>query len=138
MKNPVLNEIVVAGWFIVCGCVSGVWYDFFKALRKKGFEKGWMVATEDVAFWVGETTLVYCVLYYANNGVLRWYEFVCTLLGFVLYRCMLSSYFLAVWGNIFTVFTVLVLLVKKFISAVGITVEVLLGKKSNKTNKKQP
>ena len=75
MKNPVASELTVVLWCVVCGCVSGIWYDFFKALRKNGLNSYWIVAIQDVLFWIGETLIIYSAIFYANNGVLRWYEF---------------------------------------------------------------
>ncbi len=113
MKNTLSGELLVVGWCIVCGCISGVWYDFFKTLRKNGFNSYLMVAIEDVLFWLGETVIIYSALFFANNGVLRWYEFFFTLFGFSIYRWLLSSLFIYLWDKVFALFKVITIPFKK-------------------------
>ena len=74
MKNPLIGELIVVAWCMLCGFASGVWYDFFKAIRKTGVNSYLAITVQDVLFWTGETVIVYSVLFFANNGVLRWYE----------------------------------------------------------------
>ena len=104
MKNTFSGEMLVVGWCIVCGFVSGVWYDFFKTLRKIGLDSYIVVAVQDIFFWIGETVIVYSAIFYANNGVLRWYEFFFVIFGFSLYRWLLSPFFICVWNRIFSLF----------------------------------
>ena len=137
MKNPVIDELLVTAWCVVCGCASGVWYDFFKAIRKNGLDSDLLVALEDVLFWVGETILVYLTLYYANNGILRWYEFAFIISGFVVYRWLISNYFLCLWGKILTVFKVIIILMNKLAVKVKKAEVRCLGEFQGENRKKQ-
>lgn len=115
MKNTLSGEMLVVGWCIVCGFVSGVWYDFFKVLRKNGLNSYRMVTVQDVLFWAMETVIIYSALFYANNGVLRWYEFFFVLFGFLVYRWLLSSFFIYLWDKIFSLFKFVYTMLRKTI-----------------------
>lgn len=104
MKNPFTEELVVVLWCVLCGCASGIWYDFFKAIRKTGVNSIFAVTIQDVVFWIAETVLVYSVLFVANDGVLRWYEFFFIAFGFLLYRWLLSELVLFIWRKLFDLF----------------------------------
>ena len=101
MKNPFTEELVVVLWCVLCGCASGIWYDFFKAIRKTGVNSYLAVTIQDAIFWVVETAGVYSVLFIANNGVLRWYEFFFIAFSFMLYRWLLSDIIVLVWEKLF-------------------------------------
>ncbi len=91
MTNPLSKELYIVLCCIVCGELSGIWYDFFKALRKLGINSKIQVMIQDVLFWIGETAIIFFMLFYANNGKLRWYEFFFVVFGFCAYRYLLSK-----------------------------------------------
>ena len=91
MTNPLSKELYIVLCCIVCGELSGIWYDFFKALRKLGLNSKIQVMIQDALFWIGETAIIFFMLFYANNGKLRWYEFFFVVFGFCAYRYLLSK-----------------------------------------------
>ena len=106
MTNPLSQELNIVGCCIVCGCVSGIWYDLFKSLRKYGIDSLWVVGVQDICFWVGEIILIYLSLYYANDAVLRWYEFFFIFFGFVLYRLLISDYVILIYSVVIKIMAV--------------------------------
>lgn len=97
MTNPLSKELFIVLSCIVCGCISGVWYDFFKAIRKCGINSKGAVMVQDGCFWIGETFIIFLTLFYANNANLRWYEFFFVVFGFFSYRYLLSKSVVALW-----------------------------------------
>lgn len=91
MTNPLSKELFIVLCCIVCGCISGIWYDVFKALRKLGFNSKAAVMVQDACFWIGETAIIFYMLFYANNAKLRWYEIFFVIFGFFSYRYLLSE-----------------------------------------------
>ena len=91
MTNPLSKELFIVLCCIVCGVVSGIWYDFFKALRKQGMNSKTAVMIQDGCFWIAETLIVFFMLFYANDAKLRWYEFFFVIFGFFSYRYLLSD-----------------------------------------------
>ena len=90
MTNPISKELFIVLCCIVCGVVSGIWYDFLKALRKQGMNSKTAVMVQDGCFWIVETLIVFFMLFYANDAKLRWYEFFFVIFGFFSYRYLLS------------------------------------------------
>lgn len=101
MTNPLSKELFIVLCCIVCGCISGVWYDFFKAARRCGMNSKAMVMVQDGCFWIGETLIIFLMLFYANDAKLRWYEFFFVIFGFFSYRCLLSEIMIAIWVALF-------------------------------------
>ena len=107
MKNPLSGEILIVVWCVLGGCVSGIWYDLFKALRKTGANSNVAVTFQDVLFWIGETAIIYGVFFVANNGVIRWYEIFFIIFGFALYRWLVSDIALFIWQQLFILIKVI-------------------------------
>lgn len=101
MTNPLSKELFIVLCCIVCGCISGVWYDFFKAVRKCGINSKGAVMVQDGCFWIGETLIIFLMLFYANDAKLRWYEFFFVVFGFFSYRYLLSKITVIIWMVVF-------------------------------------
>ena len=109
MKNPFTEELVVVLWCVLCGCASGIWYDFFKAIRKTGVNSIiscflFFSTIISKPLFLSCVIIVYSVLFVANDGVLRWYEFFFIAFGFLLYRWLLSELIVFIWRKLFDLF----------------------------------
>lgn len=77
-------------WSIVGGMLIGLVYDAFRIKRKAIKTGGFWVFVEDLAYWIIAALIMFCVVYYSNDGEVRGYIFIATIIGVVLYALLLS------------------------------------------------
>ncbi len=89
---------------ILCGILTGFFYDFFKALRKTGKYGGFLTVLADLLFWIIAGGLCTAVLFYIDGLQIRLYRLCTVLIGVILYFSFLSAFFLNVSEKIFKIF----------------------------------
>jgi len=65
-------------------------YDLFRVKRKTIRTKTLGVVIEDFLFWILAALVMFSVVYYSNEGEVRGYIFIGTIIGAVLYALLLS------------------------------------------------
>lgn len=76
---------------VLGGVAIAVIYDIFRITRK-AFKTGSVVTyIEDLVFWLLVAVVMFTMVYYSNEGELRGYLFLGTLLGVVFYALLLSK-----------------------------------------------
>lgn len=74
------------------GMVIGLVYDIFR-IKRRAFKTGvTLTFVEDLLFWVIVAVVMFTTVYYSNEGELRSYLFLGTLLGIILYALLLSKF----------------------------------------------
>jgi len=79
---------------VLAGAVLGVFYDFFRVLRKTLRHKTMATAAEDAIFWLVATLLIFVFLLYTNSGEIRGFTFLGVILGAALYFSTASRFFI--------------------------------------------
>lgn len=78
--------------YSVCGgMVIAFIYDIFRIKRKAVKTRNVFTYIEDFLFWVLVAAVMFAVLYYSNEGEIRGYIFIGTILGAILYILLLSK-----------------------------------------------
>lgn len=67
------------------GFCLGVILDFYHAVKERFSLRGWFVSLLDLCYWFVAAGLIFSLLLYSNWGQLRFYVFLCVLLGIYLY-----------------------------------------------------
>ena len=67
-------------------------YDCLRVLRRTVRHRGWVVAVEDLFYWIGAGFFIFAGLYRQNSGILRGYFFAGMALGMVLYFWGISPF----------------------------------------------
>lgn len=76
---------------IAGGVAIALLYDLFR-IKRRAFKTGnVMTYVEDLVYWLLVAVVMFTVVYYSNEGELRSYLFVGTLIGVVLYALLLSK-----------------------------------------------
>ena len=105
MEFSVTHEAYV----FLCSALAGVFisiiHDIFCAVRKKCADFGMFNDIQDIIFWIIAAIVMFAVVFFANNGEIRWYEFFGVILGAVLYIFTLSRTFLAAFEFILEIFS---------------------------------
>lgn len=66
-------------------------YDIFRVRRKTIKSGNILVYFEDFIYWIIVALVLFAVLYYSNEGEIRGYLIIGTVLGIILYTVLLSS-----------------------------------------------
>lgn len=73
------------------GIVFGLIWEIFRILRRAFVHRGIFVLFEDVAYFIIIAFLYYFLCFAFANGSFRWYSFLCTAIGFVIYLLTLGK-----------------------------------------------
>ncbi len=101
------------------GAALGVFFDFFRILRRSFGSGAVLICLQDLFFWlvVGYATFSFLLRY--CDGRLRWFVFCGELLGWVLFRLTLSGWFVALGSGILTLILRLIAGLIKLIIGLG-------------------
>lgn len=88
MVQELQTFLISAFW----GMVIVFYYDFFRILRGVKRHSTWMTAVEDIVFCLGAGCLVVAVLYFYNQGQVRFFVLLGMGFGILLYNWGISPY----------------------------------------------
>jgi len=77
---------------VLAGAALGIFYDFFRILRRVLRHKTMAIAVEDAIFWLVATLLMFVFLLHANSGEIRGFTFLGVVIGAALYFLTLSQF----------------------------------------------
>lgn len=85
-----MAEIIIqqAELFVISalyGAALGIWYDFFRAVRKKVFHSNRLVHLEDIVFCVSAAAGLFLLFQICNQGRIRFYVLLGLFAGAMLY-----------------------------------------------------
>jgi spore cortex biosynthesis protein YabQ len=90
----VTNQAYIFLISIAGGLAAGLLFDFFRVLRRVIKTSNIITNIQDIIFWVLVTTMIFAIIFFNNDGELRWYEFLGTFIGVLLYSLVISDYFI--------------------------------------------
>jgi len=90
------DQLPVFVSFVVCGIISGAFYDILKIKRRIFAQRFIFLFVDDLIFCTFCTILVIFNAYSFNDGNLKWYEIPFMMMGFVLYRKTASPLFIGI------------------------------------------
>lgn len=86
-ENQFLLHALLMGIFIT------FIYDLLRIFRRVVPHNGFFVSAEDLLFWVYCGGEVFLLMYHESDGTLRWFAVLGALLGMLLYRKLVSPFF---------------------------------------------
>lgn len=104
MDFNVSHEALVFLYSAFGGALIGILRDIFCFFRKNGEKNSIFSDIADIVFWICASVIMFSVIYFANNGTLRWYEFLGVILGTIIYTLTLSRLFLKFFELILAIF----------------------------------
>jgi spore cortex biosynthesis protein YabQ len=87
----VVNQVYTFLYSVVGGAVIAFIYDIFRIKRKAVKTKSLIIQLEDLLFWVIVSIVMLAVIYFSNEGEIRGFIFIGTVLGVILYVVLLSN-----------------------------------------------
>lgn len=83
--------------FLLHALMMGVFitfiYDMFRIFRRVIPHRDFFVSLEDLCFWIYCGGEVFLLMYHESNGTLRWFAVLGALTGMMLYRKLVSPWF---------------------------------------------
>jgi len=86
----VTNQAYVFLCSVAGGIVIAFIYDIFRIKRKAVRTRSLMIQFEDLLFWIIVAVVMFAVVYYSNEGEIRGYIFIGTIIGVILYALLFS------------------------------------------------
>ena len=91
MAFSISNEVFILLYSFMAGIIISFIYDLFRILRKNVHVGILFSNIHDIIFWFLATAVMFFVVFYANNGRLRWYQFLGAFSGSAVYFLTLSK-----------------------------------------------
>ncbi len=91
-----LNQLISFFVFFISGCFIGVIFDIFRVLRKSFKTSDIITYIEDIIFGILTMIIILSSIFKFNNGELRLYIFIATMLGLMFYILLISRFFIKV------------------------------------------
>lgn len=105
---------------IILGIFIGLFYDFFRFIRKIIYHNNFATYIEDLIFWILVIFVSYVTVLHISNGEIRFYFFIGVLIGYILYFLIISDFILSLFMN---VYKALCNLLKVFVRPLGLAVK---------------
>lgn len=81
---------------ILWGAILLLVYDGFRILRRLVKHNGFVIAVEDLVFWVVSSVFIFAMMYHQNNGIIRGFSVMGMAIGMILYHYILSELVVAI------------------------------------------
>lgn len=94
------DENVFLLYALMMGIFITFLYDILRILRRAVPHGGFLLSLEDICFWIYCAAEVFLMMYHESNGTLRWFAVLGALTGMLLYRRLVSPFFVkygALW-----------------------------------------
>ncbi|MCX7922223.1 MAG: spore cortex biosynthesis protein YabQ [Clostridia bacterium] len=92
MPISVSNQAYIFLCTVAGGMLIAFVYDLLRVKRRAIKTSTAVINIEDFLYWIAVALIMFSVVYYSNEGEIRGYVFVGTVLGVVLYSLMLSRF----------------------------------------------
>lgn len=91
MPISVSNQAYIFLCSVIGGMIIAFIYDAFRIKRKAVKTRNLMIHIEDFVYWMLVAVVMFTVVYYSNEGEIRGYIFIGTVIGVILYIMLLSK-----------------------------------------------
>ena len=94
MDFEIVLEVDLFFWSAVTGVCLMAAYDVIRAWRRLMIHKKAAVILEDVLFWTLAAVAVFLLLFFQNNGIIRWYAIAAVGIGMLVFEILLGQWFI--------------------------------------------
>lgn len=91
MLISINNQVIVFLYSVLGGIVIAFTYDVFRIKRKKIKTRTYVTYIEDLVYWIIVAIIMFSSVYISNDGEIRGYIFLGTLIGLIFYILVLSK-----------------------------------------------
>ena len=94
LSESIYHEIRFLLYSLVLGIIITFVYDNIRVFRRVLRHNTFMVSVEDLFFWIGVSLSVFLLQHWENNGVFRWFSVAGAFVGMLLYRRIVSRFYI--------------------------------------------
>ena len=94
LSESIYHEIRFLLYSLVLGAIITFVYDNIRVFRRVLKHNTFMISVEDLFFWIGVSLSVFLLQHWENNGVFRWFSVAGAFAGMLLYRKILSRFYI--------------------------------------------
>ncbi len=87
------NENIFLFYALLMGIFITFVYDILRIIRRVIPHGILLVSLEDIGFWIYCGVKVFLLMYHESNGTLRWFAVLGALVGMILYKKLVSPFF---------------------------------------------
>ena len=92
MSPEIVNESIFWLYCFATGIAITVVYDLLRVFRNLIKHPYIAVAIEDIIFWIFVSVILFLLLYYLNNGTVRWFAVFGLFLGMLFYKKIFGDF----------------------------------------------
>ncbi|MBE7038264.1 MAG: hypothetical protein E7404_05095 [Ruminococcaceae bacterium] len=78
---------------LIGGAIMGLISDIFRIIKKTSQKSVIFYTVNDIVMWIVLSFVAFETIFVVNSGMVRWYEIVALIFGFIIYTMTLSKYF---------------------------------------------
>lgn len=93
MNQAISVELKLFLISVLSGGILLLVYDLLRIIRRLIKQDSFLVALEDLFFWVGASLFIFAMMYRENNGVIRGFIILGMAIGMILYHNMFGDFF---------------------------------------------
>lgn len=86
MSVYIAEQLKLGGWCILYGMAITFVYDMLRIIRRVIIHSSFFVSLEDFFYWIAVAIGIFLLLYYTNDGNLRWVAVLVVFFGMLLYK----------------------------------------------------
>lgn len=86
MSAYIIEQLRFGMWCFGYGMGITLFYDFLRIVRRVVRHSSLVISIEDFLYWVGVAIGIFLLLYYTNDGNLRWIAVLVVFFGMLLYK----------------------------------------------------
>lgn len=125
MNHAISSELSFFLVSVLCGGILLLAYDVLRIIRRLVKHGTWILALEDLIFWIVAGVFIYSVIYRQNNGIIRGFSVAGMVIGMVLYHYLFDDYLVNI---IVKGIRILLCPLKLAIKAVKRGIRIIMGK----------
>ena len=94
LSQSIYQEIQCLGYSLCLGVIITFVYDNIRVVRRVLRHNNFFISLEDLLFWIAAAIAIFLLQHKENNGVFRWFSIIGAFVGMLLYRKILSNFYI--------------------------------------------
>ena len=96
MSINIMTEVHILWRFLILGVIITATYDVIRIMRAIFPRRRIIISIEDLLFWCMSSIIVFQLLYQENNGIVRWFAIMGSVIGMILFEKVIGTYLVKV------------------------------------------
>lgn len=95
-----MTEVHILWRFLILGVIITAAYDVMRIMRAIFPRRRIIISIEDLLFWCMSSIIVFQLLYQENNGIVRWFAIMGSVIGMILFEKVIGTYLVKVLSKV--------------------------------------